>query len=77
MAGNVSVRLYKQSILCHAHYHKEEGNKSKLTRITSIGVDAIALPRLAIKLELKQQILKLVRLPLTEHNPLFQLAIGT
>lgn len=50
------------------HYHKEEGNKTELTRITSIGVDAIALPRLAMKLELKQQILKLVSLSLTAYR---------
>jgi hypothetical protein len=38
---------------------RKYANKTELTLITSIGVDAIALPRLAMKLELKQ-ILKLV-----------------
>jgi hypothetical protein len=33
---------------------KHDNNNTKLTLITSIGVDAMALPRLAMKLELKQ-----------------------
>jgi hypothetical protein len=49
----------------HITINKKYGNKTELTRITSIGVDAIALPRLAMKLELKQQTLKLVSLSLT------------
>jgi hypothetical protein len=38
----------------HTTIKRKYGNKIELTLITSSGVDATALPRLAIKLELKR-----------------------
>jgi hypothetical protein len=51
--------IYTMPSSLHTTIKRKYDNNMELTLITSIGVDATALPRLAMKLELKQ-ILKLV-----------------